>query len=116
MTAKAVTFIYSGTAKMTMQTIAYFLRSHQIDPKPVIKRALVEFEEKTGVFPEGSPVCDELLALGCAKYRECNTADGYRVLYSTTFGKEDTRIYVHVMLSQKQDIASLLFNRILEWQ
>jgi hypothetical protein len=111
-----VTFIYSSTAKMTIQTIAHFLRSHQIDPKPVIAKVLDEFEEKTGLFPEGSPVCQELLALGCAKYRECNTIDGYRVLYSTPVNEKDSVIYVHAVLSQKQHIASLLFNRILEWQ
>lgn len=116
MTVKGVTFIYSETARMTMQTIAYFLRSHRIEPKPVITRALVEFEEKTGVFPEGSPICDELLALGCAKYRECNTTDGYRVLYSITVGEAEVRIDVHAVLSQRQNIANLLFNRILEWQ
>ncbi|WP_273855305.1 type II toxin-antitoxin system RelE/ParE family toxin [Serratia liquefaciens] len=111
-----VTFIYSSTAKMTMQTIAHFLRSRQIDPKPVIAKVLDEFEEKTGLFPEGSPVCQELLALGCAKYRECNTTDGYRVLYSAPLNEKDGVIYVHAVLSQKQHIASLLFNRILEWQ
>lgn len=116
MTARAVAFIYSETAKITMQTIAYFLRSHQIEPKPIIKKALAEFEEKIGVFPEGSPVCDALLELGCAKYRECNTADGYRVIYSTTLGEEETKVYVHALLSQRQNIASLLFNRILEWR
>ncbi|BEM90281.1 plasmid stabilization protein (plasmid) [Serratia marcescens] len=116
MTVCDVTFIYSSTAKMTMQTIVYFLRSRQIDPKPVIANVLDEFEQKTGLFPEGSPVCQELLELGCAKYRECNTTDGYRVLYSTSLNKNDDVIYVHAVLSQKQHIASLLFNRILEWQ
>ncbi|WP_149570828.1 type II toxin-antitoxin system RelE/ParE family toxin [Serratia bockelmannii] len=111
-----VAFIYSSTAKMTMQTIAHFLRSRQLDPKPVIANVLDEFEEKTGLFPEGSPVCQELLELGCAKYRECNTANGYRVLYSTRQNEKDGVIYVHAVLSQKQHIASLLFNRILEWQ
>jgi hypothetical protein len=111
-----VTFIYSSTAKMTIQTIAHFLRSRQIDPKPVIVKVLDEFEEKTGLFPEGSPVCQELLALGCAKYRECNTTAGYRVLYSTHLNEKDGVIYVHAVLSQKQHIANLLFNRILEWQ
>lgn len=111
-----VTFIYSSTAKMTMQTIAHFLRSRQVDPKPVIANVLDEFEKKTGLFPQGSPVCPELLALGCAKYRECNTAEGYRVLYSTQRAENDGVIHVHAVLSQKQHIASLLFNRILEWQ
>jgi hypothetical protein len=112
-----VTFIYSSTAKMTMHTLAHFLRSRQIDPKPVIAKVLDEFEEKTGLFPEGSPVCQELLALGCAKYRECNTTAGYRVLYSTPLNEDKGGvIYVHAVLSQKQHIASLLFNRILEWQ
>lgn len=111
-----VTFIYSSTAKMTMQTIVHFLRSRQVYPKPVIANVLDEFEEKTGLFPEGNPVCPELLALGCAKYRECNTANGYRVLYSTHLNDKDGVIYVHAVLSQKQHMASLLFNRILEWQ
>ncbi|MHA7845970.1 type II toxin-antitoxin system RelE/ParE family toxin [Serratia sp. D1N4] len=114
MVASASVFIYSETAKMTMQTIAYFLRSHQIEPRPVIGKILDEFEEKTGVFPEGSPICAELLTLGCAKYRECNTTDGYRVLYS--INDKEKVIYVHAVLSQRQNIASLLFNRILEWQ
>lgn len=116
MAVSDVTFIYSSTAKMTMQTIAHFLRARQVDPKPVIANALDEFEEKTGMFPEGSPVCPDLLALGCAKYRECNTTDGYRVLYSIQMNDKGGVIYVHAVLSQKQHIASLLFNRILEWQ
>ncbi|MGP3159346.1 type II toxin-antitoxin system RelE/ParE family toxin [Serratia marcescens] len=116
MAVSNVTFIYSSTAKMTMQTIAHFLRSRQLDPKPVIANVLYEFEEKTALFAEGSPVCQELLDLGCAKYRECNTADGYRVLYSMQFNETGGVIYVHAVLSQKQHIASLLFNRILEWQ
>ncbi|KFK92826.1 MULTISPECIES: type II toxin-antitoxin system RelE/ParE family toxin [unclassified Serratia (in: enterobacteria)] len=114
MVASAVVFIYSDTAKMTMQTIAYFLRSHQIEPRPVLEKILDEFEEKTRVFSAGSPICAELLALGCAKYRECNTADGYRVLYS--INDKEKVIYVHAVLSQRQNIANLLFNRILEWQ
>lgn len=108
--------MYSSTARMTMQTIAHFLRSRQVDPKPMIANVLDEFEEKTGLFPERSPICPELLTLGCAKYRECNTADGYRVLYSTHLNEKDGVIYVHAVLSHKQHIASLLFNRILEWQ
>jgi plasmid stabilization system protein ParE len=116
MAESAVTFIYSATAKMTIQTIAHFLRARQVDPKPVLANALDEFEEKTDLFPEGSPACPELLALGCAKYRECNTEDGYRVLYSVHLNDKYGVIYVHAVLSQKQHIASLLFNRILEWQ
>lgn len=111
-----VTFRYSATATMTMQTIAHFLRSRQIEPKSILSQVLDEFEEKTALFPEGSPVCPELLALGCAKYRECNTADGYRVLYSQQRVENAGVIHVHAVLSQKQHIASLLFNRILEWQ
>ncbi|WP_440514998.1 type II toxin-antitoxin system RelE/ParE family toxin [Serratia sarumanii] len=116
MSTTKITFRYSATAKMTMQTIAHFLRSHQIEPKSVLPSVLDEFEEKTVQFPEGSPVCPELLVLGCAKYRECNTADGYRVLYSTQQAENACVIHVHAVLSQKQHIASLLFNRILEWQ
>lgn len=116
MTVCDITFVYSSTAKMTMQTIAHFLRSRQKDPKAVLANVLDEFEQKTGLFPEGSPVCQELLALGCAKYRECNTTDGYRILYSTNLSEKSGVIYVHAVLSQKQNIASLLFNRILEWQ
>ncbi len=101
---------------MTMQTIIHFLFSRQLDFKPVIANVLYEFEEKTALFAEGSPVFQELLDLGCAKYRECNTTDGYRVLYSTQFNETGSVIYVHAILSQKQHIASLLFNRILEWQ
>jgi hypothetical protein len=49
---------------MTMQTIAHFLRSRQIDPKPMIVCVQDEFEEKTVLFPEENPVCQALLALG----------------------------------------------------
>lgn len=100
----------------TLQTIAHFLCSRQLDPKPVIANVLDEFEEKTGLFAEGNPVCQDLLDLGCAKYRECNTADGHRVLYSMQLNEKGSVIYVHAVLSQKQHIAGLLFNRILEWQ
>jgi hypothetical protein len=37
-------------------------------------------------------------------------------MYSTQMNDKGGVIYVHAVLSQKQHIASLLFNRILEWQ
>ncbi|HDL6960907.1 TPA: type II toxin-antitoxin system RelE/ParE family toxin [Yersinia enterocolitica] len=110
-----MTFIYSETARVTLKTIAHFLRSHQIDAEPIFVKILDEFESRTRVFPDGCPICNELLMLGCSKYRECNTVDGYRVLYSAALKQDTVVIYVHAILSQRQNISNLLFNRILEW-
>ncbi|KKZ18115.1 hypothetical protein AAY84_12245 [Serratia marcescens] len=116
MAGKKITVIYSDTARMTIKTIADFLRFRQIEHKSVIAKILDEFEGKTMAFPEGSPICAELLSLGCSKYRECNTADGYRVLYSIASKSGGVVIHVNAVISQRQSISGLLFSRIIEWQ
>ncbi|QOL14641.1 type II toxin-antitoxin system RelE/ParE family toxin [Dickeya dianthicola] len=75
----------------------------------MITAVIEHFEPRVNDFPLGCQICPELLKIGCAKYRECNTPDGYRVLYSV----DGNEITAHAILSQKQDIQHLLFKRLI---
>ncbi len=77
-----VTFEYTLTVKHCIDTIASFLKRVDVEPRPVIADILTQFESTVGQFPLGCQICPELLKIGCAKYREFNHAEGYRVLYS----------------------------------
>ncbi|MCT4703912.1 type II toxin-antitoxin system RelE/ParE family toxin [Enterobacteriaceae bacterium H20N1] len=100
---------YTQTAKDSIGTLVNFLKSAGVNLQ-VISATLDCFEKKVKEFPQGCQVCPALLKLGCAKYRECNTEEGYRILYSV----DDTVITVHVMLAQRQDIKQLLFKRLIQ--
>ncbi|EHN94541.1 type II toxin-antitoxin system RelE/ParE family toxin [Escherichia coli] len=100
---------YTLTARTSLEQIADHLRSNDIDPLPVIEEILERFETRVTAFPSGCQLCPELLKLGVAKYRECNTPEGYRVLYSV----EGDVITAHAVLSQRQDIKQLLFRRLI---
>lgn len=104
-------FQYTHTVKVCIDDIASYLRRTEAEPKEVITAIIEQFEKRVSDFPLGCQVCPELLKIGCAKYRECNTADGYRVLYSV----EDKTITAHAVLSQKQDIQQLLFKRLISF-
>ncbi|KGD72488.1 plasmid stabilization protein [Tatumella morbirosei] len=104
-----VTFEYTLTAKYCIETIVAFLRQANVAPRPVITDILTRFESAVGQFPAGSQICPELLKIGCAKYREFNHPEGYRVLYSV----EGNVVTAHAVLSQRQDIRQLLFKRLI---
>ena len=101
-------FEYTLTAKHCIDDIVSFLRRIDVAPRPVIAGILEQFENTVGQFPLGAHICPELLKIGCAKYREFNTQEGYRVLYSV----DDLTISAHAILSQRQDIQQLLFRRL----
>ncbi|PWC18313.1 plasmid stabilization protein [Brenneria roseae subsp. roseae] len=108
--ARDVNIEYTETAKSTLSDIAYYLQKVDVKPLPVIEKIINEFEAKVSTFPNGCQIVPELLKIGCDKYRECNTSNGYRVIYST----EQSLITTHVILSQKQDIQQTLFKRLIE--
>lgn len=110
MPATTISIEYTQTAKSTLNDVVYHLQRNQIDPRPIVDEMLSDFENKVLVFPKGCPISPELIKLGCDKYRECNTTNGYRVLYSVS----EKMITAHVILSQRQDVQQLLFKRLIE--
>lgn len=100
---------YTRTVKICIEDIASHLRRIEIEPREVITDIIEYFENRVSDFPLGCQICPELLKIGCAKYRECNTPSGYRVLYSV----ENHIITTHAILSHKQDIQNLLFRRLI---
>ena len=104
-----LTFIYLPTVRLSIEEIVAFQRRLGNEPTALIRRALDEFEQRVAIFPEGCPICSELLALGISRYRECHTSGGYRILYSLTLPD----VFVHVLLSPRQSLQNLLFRRLL---
>lgn len=109
MDSKKIVIEYTRTAKETLRTIASFLQITGGDLK-IISDTLAAFELKAREFPLGSQICPELLNLGCAKYRECNTEQGFRVIYSV----DNNLLTVHAVLALRQDIKQLLFKRLIQ--
>ncbi|MGA4583877.1 type II toxin-antitoxin system RelE/ParE family toxin [Enterobacter hormaechei] len=110
MNQSKVTFEYTLTAKHCIEDIVTFLRRADVEPRPVIEEIIEQFERTVGQFPLGCQICPELVKIGCAKYREFNTASGYRVLYSV----EGATITAHAVLAHRQDIQQLLFKRLIQ--
>ncbi|ECF3151995.1 type II toxin-antitoxin system RelE/ParE family toxin [Salmonella enterica subsp. enterica serovar Volkmarsdorf] len=104
-----VTFEYTLTIKHCIDTIAGFLRRVDVEPHPVIADILTQFESTVAQFPLCCQIYPELLKIGCARYREFNNAEGYRVLYSV----EEILVTAHVIWSPRQDIQQLLFKRLI---
>jgi plasmid stabilization system protein ParE len=100
---------YTRTVKVCIEDIANHLRRIEAEPKEVVSSIIEHFERRVSNFPLGCQICPELLDIGCAKYRECNTPDGYRVLYSV----DDNVITTHAILAHRQDIQNLLFKRLI---
>lgn len=100
---------YTKTAKLCIEDIASHLMRIEVEPKNVISSIIDHFEKRVDDFPPGCQVCPELLKIGCAKYRECNTPEGYRILYSI----DGNEITAHAILSHRQDIQQLLFKRLI---
>ncbi|HID8740516.1 TPA: type II toxin-antitoxin system RelE/ParE family toxin [Enterobacter mori] len=107
--AQQVTFEYTLTVKHCIDTIAGFLRRVDVEPRPVIADILTQFESTVGQFPQGCQICPELLKIGCAKYREFNHSEGYRVLYSV----DGTLVTAHAILAHRQDVKQLLFKLLI---
>ena len=82
----------------------------EIDPGPVLAEILDQYENRVSIYPYGCQSSPELLKIGVSKYRECNTANGYRVLYTI----EDSIVTTHAILAQRQDIKQLLFRRLIK--
>lgn len=101
---------YTLTVKTCIEQIAHHLRNVDVEPKHVISDVLAQFEGKVSEFPLGCQVCPELLKIGVAKYRECNTSGGYRVLYSV----DGLTITAHAILAHRQYIRQLLFKRLIQ--
>lgn len=101
---------YTQSVKTCLEDITFHLSKMDIDSKTIIANTLEQFEGKVSQFPYGCPVCPELVKLGVAKYRECNTAGGYRVLYSV----DGSTVTAHAILSHRQDIKLLLFKRLIQ--
>ncbi|WP_313481083.1 type II toxin-antitoxin system RelE/ParE family toxin [Atlantibacter hermannii] len=104
-----VTFEYTLTVRHCIDTIAGFLRRVDVEPRRVIADILTQFESTVSQFPLGCQICPELLKIGCAKYREFNHAEDYRVLYSV----DGTLVTAHAILAHRQDVQQLLFNRLI---
>ena len=104
-----VTIQYMKTVRTCIEDIVSHLRRVGVESKEVITGIIEHFENRVSEFPLGCQICPDLLKIGCAKYRECNTPDGYRVLYSV----DDSEITAHAILSHKQDIQHLLFRRLI---
>lgn len=100
---------YTRTVKICIDNIASYLRRIEVEPKEASVAIIEHFENRVNDFPLGCQVCPELLKIGCAKYRECNTPGGYSVLYSV----DGNEITAHAIISQRQDIQNLLFERLI---
>nr|WP_318384908.1 type II toxin-antitoxin system RelE/ParE family toxin [uncultured Enterobacter sp.] len=101
---------YTRTVAICINDIASHLRQGGVNPQPILAAAIEAFETTVGTFPEGCHICPQLLMLGVARYREFNSENGYRVLYSF----DDDIITAHAVLAQRQDIKQLLFKRLIE--
>jgi len=105
-----VTVEYTATVKICIGDIISHLRRIDVEPKPVIADIFDQFERKVRQYPFSCQICPELLKIGCGKYREYNTASGYRVLYSV----DGQVITAHAILAQRQDVKQLLFKRLIQ--
>ncbi|MCS3424638.1 mRNA-degrading endonuclease RelE of RelBE toxin-antitoxin system [Rahnella sp. BIGb0603] len=95
---------------MSTDEIASFQTSQGNDALKNINAVLDEFEAKVKIFPLSCPVAPDLAALGIIKYREGNTFNGYRIIY--TYDEPANLISVYVLLSQRQNVQELLFKKL----
>lgn len=96
---------------MSIDEIASFQTSQGNDALKNINAVLDEFEAKVKVFPLSCPVAPDLAALGIIKYREGNTLNAYRIIY--TYDEPANVISVYVLLSQRQNVQELLFKKLI---
>ncbi|MGK0662965.1 type II toxin-antitoxin system RelE/ParE family toxin [Serratia marcescens] len=111
--SNAVNVTYTETAIFGARKIVKFLSNQGVqDPKSVIDAATANFEKVVTAFPKGFGVSIELSKIGCMKYLEYNSSNGYRILY--TVNQAETEVDVHVIISQRENVQQLLFERIIE--
>ncbi|MFO6296613.1 type II toxin-antitoxin system RelE/ParE family toxin [Rahnella selenatireducens] len=110
-TKSKVVIEYLQTVKLSIDEIASYQTSQGNDPLKIINAVLDEFEAKVKVFPLSCPVSPDLAALGVIKYRQCNTLNGYRIIY--TYNEPAKLISVYVLLSQRQNVQELLFKKLI---
>ncbi|WP_235937398.1 type II toxin-antitoxin system RelE/ParE family toxin [Rahnella contaminans] len=96
---------------MSIDEIASFQTSQGNDALENINAVLDEFEAKVKIFPLSCPVAPDLAALGIIKYREGNTLNAYRIIY--TYDEPANVISVYVLLSQRQNVQELLFKKLI---
>ncbi|MBD2810611.1 type II toxin-antitoxin system RelE/ParE family toxin [Xenorhabdus sp. Vera] len=106
---------YTETFKFSLREIASYLRTKELEPLPIIQKALDEFEKKINFSPTCCQISPELAKLGVTNYRECNIQNGHRVIYSIDSDGSTDIVIAHVIIHQKQDIQALLFNRIITY-
>lgn len=102
---------YTETFKLTARNVVDFLSASIDEPKTFLVKQIDEFETKVNVFPEGCQIAPDLLQLGCDRYRECITSDGYRILYS--YDIQSKELTAHVILSKRQSVLESLFQRLI---
>jgi hypothetical protein len=103
------TITYLPTVRLSLQEIVAFHRRLGNDYRTIIARVIDEFESRVSHFPLSCAVCSELADLGITRYREFNSSENYRILFSI----EQQTVFAHVLLSQRQSIQQLLFKRLL---
>ncbi|MCC8380334.1 type II toxin-antitoxin system RelE/ParE family toxin [Xenorhabdus sp. PB30.3] len=106
---------YTETFKHSLREVASFLRAKELEPLPIIHKALDEFEHKVKFSPACCQISPELAKLGVTSYRECNTHNGYRMIYSIDAYESSDIVIAHVILHQRQDIQALLFDRVITY-
>nr|WP_280176103.1 type II toxin-antitoxin system RelE/ParE family toxin [Xenorhabdus budapestensis] len=104
---------YTETFKHSLGEIASYLRAKELEPLPIIRKILDEFEKKVNFSPTCRQISLELAKLGVTDYRECNTQNGYKAIYSIDSYESSDIVIAHVIIHKRQDIQELLFNRII---
>ncbi|KJV34572.1 plasmid stabilization protein [Pantoea sp. BL1] len=103
------TIIYLPTVRLSLEKISAFHRRLGNDYNAIIARVIDEFESRVRNFPSSCPVSSQLADLGVTRYREFNSSENYRILFSI----EENTVFVHVLVSYRQSIQQLLLRRIL---
>lgn len=103
------TIIYLPTARLSLEKIADFHRRLGNDYNAIIARVIEEFESRVRHFPLSCPVSPTLAELGVTRYREFNSSENYRIVFSI----EENTVFAHVLLSYRQCIKELLLRRML---
>lgn len=84
--------------------------------KQSIAELIDDFEQKLTPYPEICEASGMLRDLGVSKYREFLSRNGYRIFYSVLKNNlNEHYVTSHVLIHQRQDMQSLLFNRLLEY-
>lgn len=75
-----------------------------------------DFEQRLTPYPEVCEVSKMLRGLGVNKYWEFLSQNGYQIFYSVLKNSlNGYHVTAHALIHQRQDMQSLLFNRLLEY-